>query len=80
MELTEILKQVNEIFKKELDNENIVLTFESSGEDVEEWDSLSHIHLIVAIEKHYNIRFTTKEIQSFKNAGELCECIQKKLA
>ena len=35
MELTEILKQVNEIFKKELDNENIVLTFESSGEDVE---------------------------------------------
>lgn len=79
MEINEILQQVNEIFKSVLDNDNIVLTLNSSGEDVEEWDSLSHIHLIVAIEKHFKIKFTTQEIQSFKNVGELCTCIQKKL-
>jgi acyl carrier protein len=79
METNEILKQVNEIFKEELDNQDIVLNLETTANDVEEWDSLAHIHLMVAIEKFYNIHFTTKEIQSLRNIGELCNLIQGKL-
>ena len=49
MEKEEILSQLNKIFKEELDNEDIVLSYESNGDDIEEWDSLSHIHLVVAV-------------------------------
>ena len=79
MENNEILKQVNEIFKEELDNENIVLTPESVADDVEEWNSLSHVFLMVAVEKHFKIRFTSTQIQSFNNVGELVQCIKEKL-
>lgn len=78
MEKVEILKQVNEIFCDVLDNEAIVLHFETTANDVEEWDSLTHIHLIVAIEKKLAIRFTSQEIQSWKNIEELVNCIAGK--
>ena len=75
MEKQEILDQVQEIFRDILDNEDIVLTNETTANDVEEWDSLSHIQLIVAIEKHFKIKFTSKEILSWKNVGEMIDCI-----
>lgn len=80
MEEQEILSQVVEIFKEELDNEEIELTMESTAKEVEDWDSLSHIHLMVAIEKHFKIRFTSTEISSFKNVGEMVETVKKRLA
>jgi len=49
MERSDIFKKVNEIFCDELDNDDIVLTDETTADDVEEWDSLSHVQLIVAI-------------------------------
>ncbi|MBK6338033.1 MAG: acyl carrier protein [Bacteroidetes bacterium] len=79
MEEQEILSQVVAIFKEELDNEEIELTMESTAKEVEDWDSLSHIHLMVAIEKHFKIRFTSTEISSFKNVGEMVETVKKRL-
>ena len=55
MEKTEILVKVQDIFRDVLDNEEIVLNNDTSADDIEEWDSLSHIQLIVAIEKHFKI-------------------------
>lgn len=80
MEEQEILSQVVEIFKDELDNNEIELTMESTAKEVEDWDSLSHIHLMVAIEKHFKIRFTSTEISNFKNVGEMVETVKKRLA
>lgn len=79
MEEQEILSQVVEIFKDELDNEEIELTMESTAKDIEDWDSLSHIHLMVAIEKHFKIRFTSSEISNFKNVGEMVESVKNRL-
>jgi acyl carrier protein len=79
MNSNEIISECNKIFIDQLDNSAIVLKRETTAADVEEWDSLTHIQLVVAVEKHFKIRFTTAEIQGFKNVGEMCDTIEKKL-
>ena len=78
MDRLTILKEVTKVFIDVLDNEDIVLTDETQATDVDDWDSLNHIQLVVGIEKHFKIRFTSKEIQSWKNVGEMITCIQEK--
>lgn len=78
MERNQILAEVQEIFRDTLDNEEITLTDATTANDVEEWDSLTHIQLIVAIEKHFRIKFTSKEILSWQNVGEMVDCIASK--
>lgn len=78
MDRIEILKQINAIFIDVLDNEDVVIEETTQATDVDEWDSLTHIQLVVAIEKHFKIRFTSKEIQSWNNVGEMLNCIQEK--
>ena len=79
METYLILDKVTEIFKRVLDNSEIKLFNHTTAKDIEEWDSLSHIQLIVAIEKIFKVRFSSSEIQNFKNVGEMCDSITKKL-
>jgi len=75
MDKNQILEEVQEIFREVLDNEEIELQFNTTSDDVEEWDSLTHIQLIVAIEKHFKIKFTSVEIMGWKNVGEMIDCI-----
>lgn len=79
MERNEMLKQINEIFIDVLDNEDVALEEFTTATDVDDWDSLNHIQLVVAIEKHFKIRFTSKEIQSWKDVGEMMTCINEKI-
>ncbi len=78
MEKQEILIKIQGIFIDIFDNEDIVLTDETTADDIEEWDSLTNIQLIVAIEKTLKIKFTSHEILSWKNVGEMIDCINKK--
>lgn len=78
MERNEALARVQEVFRDVLDNEDIVLSDETTADDIEEWDSLSHIQLIVAVEKAFHVKFTSKEILSWKNIGEMVDCILAK--
>lgn len=73
-----VLTEVQEIFQDVLDNEEITLSAETTADDIEEWDSLSHIQLIVAIERHFEIKFSSREILSWKNVGEMIDCIAEK--
>lgn len=79
MEISEILKQVNAIFIDVLDEESIILTSKTTAEDIDEWDSLTHIQLIVAIEKCFKIRFSSAEIRNWKNVGELCDALNNRI-
>jgi acyl carrier protein len=75
----EILKKENGVFVDVLDNGKIVLKNETTTGDVNEWDSLNHIQLVVAIEKEFKIRSTSREIQSWKNVGEMVDFISTKI-
>jgi acyl carrier protein len=74
-----IIVKLNEIFKEVLDNQSIALTAATTANDIEEWDSLNHIHLVVEIENHFNISFTAAEMQSWKKIGDLAAHIAHKM-
>ena len=76
----ELLREVNAIFREVLNNDLIQLKRETTAPDVPEWDSLTHVELVVAVEKHFGIRFNFVELQKFKNVGEWCDNIVAKLA
>ncbi len=72
---SEFLKEINGVFIDILDNDSIILNEDTVADDIEEWDSLTHVQLVVAIEKHFRIRFTSREIQSWNNVGEMISSI-----
>lgn len=79
MNQEDILQQVKDIFCDVLDDEDIVLNINTTANDIDGWDSLTHIHLVVAIEKHFKIKFASKEILAWKNVGEMIKSIADKL-
>ena len=80
MERNDILSQINKIFIETLDNEDVVIEETTQATDVEDWDSLTHIMLVVAIEKYFKIRFSSKEIQGWNNVGEMINSVSEKIA
>jgi acyl carrier protein len=78
MNKEEILKIVNQIFVDVLDNPNVVIDLNTTANDVEDWDSLNHIQLVVAIEKRFNVRFKSNEIRNWENVNEMIESILAK--
>ena len=75
MERSEMYDKLNEIFRDILDNDEIELQDETTANDIEEWTSLTHIQLIVEIEKAFNLRFTSEEILEWNNVGEMVDSI-----
>lgn len=80
MERSYLFEQLTGIFSDTLDIEDVILEETTQASDIDEWDSLTHIMLVVAIEKHFDIRLTSKEIQSWKNVGEMINSIDKQAA
>jgi acyl carrier protein len=78
MDKKDILKEINQIFIEVLDDEEIIITEETKADDVDDWDSLNHIHLVVAIEKHFKIRFNSDEIQQWNDVGDMIKNMKEK--
>lgn len=79
MNKQEILAKMQDIFRDVLDNDDIVLTEETTAQDIEEWNSLTQVQLITAIEHEFNIRFSLMEMMNWIRVGEIAEGIMKKL-
>ena len=77
MKKDEIYNEVLQIFRDVFDDEILEVENTTNSEDIEEWDSLNHILLVIAIEKAFNIRFKTGEIQSLKNVGEMIDLLSE---
>ena len=79
MNQTEILQALTTIIRVTLGLPELVITPETSATDVEEWDSMSHIQLIVAIESKFKVRFDLRELRTLKNVGDMIALIATKL-
>lgn len=75
-----ILEELQPVFREVFDDDSIVLTNATNADTIEDWDSLSHIRLIMAIEKKFGIKFSYDELQNMKNVGEAAEIINRKLS
>ena len=80
MRRDQIYGKLRNIFLSVLSRESIELLPETSASDVEEWDSLSHVRLILAVENEFEIRFATAELTRFENVGQLVDMIDEKLS
>jgi acyl carrier protein len=78
MDHTQTLENLTEVFRTVFDQPTLTLHDTMTAADVENWDSLNHIDLIVAIEKKFKIKFTTREVTGLKTVGDLAELTAKK--
>ena len=77
--MNNIIGQLEEIFRDILDIDDLILELTTTADDIEEWDSLAHINLIVAIEKEFSIRFALGELQDLKDISDMVKLVQNKL-
>lgn len=80
MDRNSVIQDLTPIFRDVLDLADLKLVADSNAQNVDGWDSLAHVNLIVAIEKHYKIKFALGELQGLKNVGEMADLIQRKVA
>ena len=79
MDRKDLFTKLEQVFMDVFDLDHVALTEDTSAEEIEEWDSLSHIQLIVAVEKEFGIKFTSREIMKWDNVGEMVDSITTKL-
>jgi acyl carrier protein len=69
---------LTQVFHDVFDDENIVVTPQLTADDIDEWDSLAHIRLVVAVEKKFSMKFSAAEVGRLKNVGEFVSLIESK--
>jgi acyl carrier protein len=74
-----IWDRLTNVFRHVFQDDSIVLKPSTTSDDIDGWDSLSHINLLIAIEIEFGIEFKQKEIQTFANVGELEKRIEEKM-
>lgn len=75
MKREEVFEALNLVFQDEFDDDSIRLSDATTADDIEDWDSLEHINLVVAVEKRFGIKFTMGEVTGMKNVGEMVDII-----
>ena len=78
MDQAQIYSKLATIFRDVFDDEDLDLTPKTTADDVDGWDSLSHIRLVLAVSKSFGVKFSASEVGSLKNVGEFVELIEKK--
>lgn len=74
-----VFEELKEVFKETFDDDELEIRPEMAAKDIEDWDSLMQIQLIVATERRFGVKFTTQEMNSLKNVGDFVALIEGKL-
>mgnify|MGYP001449433849 FL=1 len=75
MEFNEVMGLLHPIFRDVFDDDELVIEAKTTANDIDGWDSLTHIRLVISIEKALDLRFTAAEISELENVGEMVELI-----
>ena len=76
--MSDIFDKLIPIFRNVFDDDELIINETTKAEDIDEWDSLAHIRLVISIEKVFKLRFTTDEISNLANVGDTAKLIMKK--
>jgi len=79
LQKTEIYKKLTEILIENLDDSDILISEITTAKDIEKWDSINHITIMISIEIEFQIKFTGYEIENVNNVGELVDLISTKI-
>lgn len=71
-------EKLQEVFQDVFDDDEIEIAADTTADDIDAWDSLTHVQLIVAVEKAFGLKFSTVEVMKLKNVGEFIALIDKK--
>ena len=78
MEQQAVYEKLTTVFRDVFDEDDLVLTPQTTADDVEGWDSLTHIRLVLAVSKAFGMKFSASEVGGFKNVGEFVDVISAK--
>ena len=70
-----VYERLNEVFQDVFDDETITVQDSTTADDIEDWDSLEHINLVVAVEKCFGMKFTMGEVTGMKNVGAMVDIL-----
>lgn len=71
MTIEDVMSKMTAIVKDVLDLDDLTLTSETTASEVEDWDSIMHVEIIVAVEEEFGVKFTTMEIEKFNTVGDI---------
>ena len=75
MKFNEVIGLLHPIFRDVFDDDELIIEAKTTANDIDGWDSLTHIRLVISIEKAFGLRFTAAEISELENVGEMVELI-----
>jgi len=72
-----MIAEIQDVFRDVFDDDSLVIARETTAADVEQWDSLMHVTLMVHLERHFGVRFNSSEVAGLKNVGELVDLVSR---
>lgn len=75
MQRNEVFERLNKVFREVFDDETISLNENTTADDIDGWDSLTHINVIFAVQEEFDVKFSVKDIIAMKNVGQLVDII-----
>lgn len=75
--MNNIYERLNRVFREVFDDDTITVNASTTAADIDDWDSLTHIQLIAAVEDEFGVKFSMKQVSSMKNVGEMAEIISE---
>ena len=79
MNRNEVFEKVKDIFRDIFDDETLVIDDSTNANDIEEWDSLEQINILVAIQREFNIKFSIGDVEGLKDVGQTISLVESKL-
>ena len=71
----EVFEKLNTVFRDNFDDDDLVIVDETNSSDIEDWDSIEHINLVIAMEKKFDLKFNIREVGKLANVGEMVDLI-----